>query len=97
MGTNVDTGDILLANGGVCCIDDLEKSYRDYDFLASIIDQQYLQVIKDGIVCKLTCNSSIIAAASPIGGHFEYLKFNDQYQKKFITKFKYAKLVDFTI
>ena len=66
----IDAGALVLADNGICIIDELDKC-ADKNSLLDAMEQQKVFVAKAGLVCSLSSRCSVLAAANPIGGHFD--------------------------
>lgn len=59
---------------GICGIDEFDKMGNQHQALLEAMEQQSISLAKAGVVCSLPARTSIIAAANPVGGHYNKAK-----------------------
>jgi replicative DNA helicase Mcm len=71
-GWNLEAGALVIADGGIACIDEFEKMpEEERGTMLESMEQQTISIAKAGIVATLNARTAVLAATNPKGGRFD--------------------------
>lgn len=69
-----EAGALVLADQGVCCLDEFDNMRDEHKTLLEVMEQQEVSAAKAGLTALMPARTTVIAAANPVGGVYSRAK-----------------------
>lgn len=70
--TTCEAGAVMYGDGGVTCIDEIDKGHAsEQKALLEVMEQQTVSIAKAGVVFSMPIRTSVVAAGNPRSGRFD--------------------------
>eukprot|EP00742_Colponemidia_sp_Colp-10_P019812 GILJ01023017.1.p1 GENE.GILJ01023017.1~~GILJ01023017.1.p1 ORF type:complete len:442 (-),score=66.52 GILJ01023017.1:17-1342(-) len=72
--TTFEAGAVVHGDGGITCIDELDKGTNEHKALLEVMEQQSVSIAKAGMIFSMPIQTTVMAAGNPMSGKFDTAK-----------------------
>lgn len=69
--TTFEAGAVVHGDGGITCIDELDKGTNEHKALLEVMEQQSVSIAKAGMIFSMPIQTTVMAAGNPLSGKFD--------------------------